>query len=315
MTLRTTIAALALALLPTLGAAQGTDPGTLDDFDTHRIQTAPGVNLFVRDSGGDGMPLILLHGWPQHGLMWHAVAPALAEDFRVIAPDLRGAGNSSIPASGYDKVTMAADIVAMMDALEISRAHVAGYDLGSGVAYALAAGHRDRVARLAVMEFGLPGFGYEDYMAPTPDWDNGANWHLGLFTLPDVGMMAFRGRERELLSWFFWHLAHNGEAVSQQHFEAYVRALQRPGALRAGMNYYAAVWQDAEDNRALAETPLETPVLAIGGAMSAGPFVAQLFAPVARDVTAAVIPQAGHWLGDENPKALADTLAAFFAAR
>jgi len=165
-----------------------------------------------------------------------------------------------------------------------------------------------------VMEFGLPGFGYESYMAPSPDWDSGANWHLGLFTLPDVGVMAFRGRERELLSWFFWHLAHDGEAVSQAHFEAYVRALQRPGALRAGMNYYAAVWQDAEDNRALAETPLEIPVLAIGGAMSAGPFVAQLFEPVASDVTGAVIPQAGHWLGDENPQALAEVLAEFFAA-
>ena len=306
------LAAAVLSLLPIIASAQDA-PATLEDFTTHRIQTAPGVNLFVRD-GGEGAPLILLHGWPQHGLMWHTVAPALAQDYRVIVPDLRGAGNSSIPMGGYDKVTMAADIVAVMDALEIETAYVAGYDLGSGVAYALAAGHRDRVSRLAVMEFGLAGFGYESFMAPSPQWDNGANWHLGLFTLPDVAVMAFHGQERELLSWFFWHLAHDGEAVSPEHFEAYVRALERPGALRAGIMYYATVWQDAEDNAVLAETPVDIPVLGIGGAMSGGSYIEQLFQPVASNVTGAVIPQAGHWLGDENPEALISVLSDCFGA-
>lgn len=305
-------AAALLAMLPFSALAQVAGPETLDDFETHRVKTAPGVNLFVRD-GGSGPALILLHGWPQHGLMWHTVAPALAQNFRVIVPDMRGAGNSSIPPGGYDKVTMAADIIAVMDALEIETARVVGYDLGAGVAYALAAGHRDRVERLAVMEFGLPGFGYESFMAPTPDWDNGANWHLGLFTLPDVAEMAFGGKERELLSWFFWHLAHDGEAVNPAHFEAYVRAVQRPGALRAGFMYYATVWQDAQDNARLAAEPLTIPVLGVGGAMSAGPYVEQLFKQVATNVTGAVIPQAGHWLGDENPEALIEVLSGFFS--
>ncbi len=285
----------------------------LAKFTTHRVQTAQGVNLFVRESG-KGEALILLHGWPQHGLMWHKVAPALAEQFRVIVPDLRGAGNSSIPADGYDKVTMAADIVAVMDALEIPTANVAGYDLGSGVAYALAAGHRDRVVRLAVMEFGLAGFGYESFMVPTPEWSNGSNWHLGLFTVPDVAIMAFQGRERELLSWFFWHISHDGEAVSAEHFEAYLRAIQRPGALRAGIMYYANVWKDAADNTQLATIPLDIPVLGIGGAMSGGPYIEQLFRAVATNVTGSVIPKAGHWLGDENPEALAQVLSDFFKA-
>ncbi|MCA0405256.1 MAG: alpha/beta hydrolase [Proteobacteria bacterium] len=302
-------ASAALAHLPGLG--HDVQPGSFASFTTHRIQTAPGVDLFVREAGR-GEALILLHGWPQHGLMWHKVAPALAEHFRVIVPDLRGAGNSSIPADGYDKVTMAADIVAVMDALEIRTANVAGYDLGSGVAYALAAGHRDRVAQLAVMEFGLAGFGYESFMVPTPEWNNGSNWHLGLFTVPDVAIMAFQGRERELLSWFFWHIAHDGEAVSPEHFEAYLRAIQRPGALRAGIMYYANVWQDAADNARLAAVPLDIPVLGIGGAASGGPYIEQLFRPVATNVAGAVIPKAGHWLGDENPEALAKVLSDFF---
>ncbi len=308
------VAAALLSLTPDFAFAQDPAPQALEDFTTHRIETAPGVNLFVRESG-QGEALILLHGWPQHGLMWHTVAPKLAEGFRVIVPDLRGAGNSSFPADGYDKVTMAADIVAVMDALDISTAKVAGYDLGSGVAYALAAGHRDRVSQLAVMEFGLAGFGYESFMVPTPQWTNGSNWHLGLFTVPDVAVMAFQGKERELLSWFFWHIAHDGEAVSPEHFEAYLRAIQRPGALRAGIMYYASVWQDAADNARLAKVPLDVPVLGIGGAMSGGHYIEQLFRPVASNVTGAVIPKAGHWLGDENPEALAQVLADFFRAK
>ena len=141
---------------------------------------------------------------------------------------------------------------------------------------------------------------------------DGSNWHLGLFTVPDVGVMAFQGRERELLSWFFWHVAHDGEAVSPDHFEAYVRAVQRPGALRSGINYYAAVWEDMAHNREMAANRLDIPVLGIGGAASAGTFVAERLRPVAKSVESAVIPNAGHWLGDENPKALAGVLAEFF---
>ncbi|MBI1186047.1 MAG: alpha/beta fold hydrolase [Alphaproteobacteria bacterium] len=282
------------------------------DFESFRVPLSSDVNLLVRVAG-EGPPLVLLHGWPQHGLMWHSVAPALASRFKVIVPDMRGAGGSSIPRGGYDKKTMAQDIAGVLDHLGVKETYVAGYDLGSGVAFSLAAQFRNRVKKLAVMEFGLPGFGYESMMAPTPDWHNGANWHLGFFTVPDVAEMAFRGRERELLSWFFWHIAHNAEAVSTEHFEAYVRAISRPGALRAGIEYYAAVWKDAEDNKALAAMPLDIPLLAIGGEASGGPYIEQLFKPVARDVHGAIVPKAGHWLGDENPGALAEILRRFFA--
>lgn len=285
-----------------------------NDFTVARADVGGGLSIQYR-IGGDGPPLVLLHGWPQHSLMWHAVAPVLSERFTVIAPDLRGAGGSSIPTGGYDKKTMANDIAALATALGHDRFDLAGYDLGAGVAYALAAGHRERVRRLAVMEFGLAGFGYEQLMAPTPDWHAGSNWHLGFFTVPQIAEWAFRGRERELLGWFFWHLSNDGYAVSTEHFETYVREVSKPGALRAGIEYYAAVWRDAEDNRALAAAPLEMPVLAIGGERSAGPWIEQLFRPVARDVRGAVVPRAGHWLGDENPQALASLLGDFFAER
>jgi len=282
-----------------------------EDF-THGHHSVDGLRLHYR-VGGEGPPLVLLHGWPQHSLMWHAVAPRLAERRTVIVPDLRGAGGSSIPRGGYDKTTMANDVRALVEHLGHASIDLAGYDIGAGVAYNYAARHGAEVRRLAVMEYGLPGFGYEQAMNPAPEWDQGSNWHLGLFTVPDAAEMAFRGRERELLGWFFWHLSANHEAVRHEHFERYVRALQRPGALRAGIEWYAAVWRDREHNLALAKTPLTMPVLAVGGEHSAGPWVAELFRPVAPQVQPAVIEGAGHWLGDENPAALAAVLDAFMS--
>ncbi len=281
-----------------------------EGFQTHRIPVDDQVNLFVREAG-QGTPIVLLHGWPQHGLMWHAVAPPSTQHFRVIIPDLRGAGHSSIPRSGYDKRTMAWDVGAILDALDIHRANIVGYDLGAGVAFSFAAQSRDRAMRLVVIEFGLPGFGYETVMKATPDWHNGSNWHLAFFTVPDVAEFAFQGKERELLHWFFWHLAHDPSAIHPDHIEAYVQQISKPGALRAGIEYYAAVWQDAEDNKHLAETPLDIPILAIGGAASSGSHVERLFQPVGTHVTGAVVPQAGHWIADENPEALSQLLIDF----
>lgn len=270
-----------------------------------------GVRMSYR-SAGTGEPVVLVHGWPQHSQMWHAIAPRLAQTYRVLAPDLRGAGGSTIRGP-YDKATLADDVRRLLDALNIDRVSLVGYDLGAGVAYDLAARHPDRVEQLAFMEFGLPGFGYEHEMTAKPDWHPGSNWHLSFFTVPDVAEWAFRGRERELLGWFFGHIAMNPDAVSAADFESYVLNLQRPGALRAGIEYYASVWKDAASNTALAQRRLTMPVLGVGGEASAAGWVAEGLKAVADNVEGFVVPGAGHWLGDENPDAVATALIDFFS--
>jgi pimeloyl-ACP methyl ester carboxylesterase len=280
------------------------------DFE-NRVAVVDNVRIHYLIAG-QGEPLVLLHGWPQHSLMWHTIAPILAQNFTVIVPDLRGAGGSSITRDGYDKRTMAEDVRKVLDQLEVEQFFLVGYDHGAGVAYSLAAMYPDRVRKLAFMEYGLPGFGYEDQLTATPEWNNGTNWQLSFFTVPDVAESAFRGQERELLSWFFWHDSANPSAVSHDHFEEYVRQISRPGALRAGIEYYAAVWTDQRNNREFAKRPLTMPVLGIGGEYGIAQFVAEGLKPVASNVRSEVIPQAGHWLGDENPRMLADVLAKFF---
>jgi pimeloyl-ACP methyl ester carboxylesterase len=235
-----------------------------DDFTIRRIQVGD-VDLAVRH-GGDGPAVVLLHGFPQHSLLFRRIAPLLAKRFTVIIPDQRGMGASTLPVTGFTKTDMARDLAGVLDALGLETACVAGYDLGAGVAVAFTRDYPDRVERLAVMEFVAAGFGLEAAMAPTKGWSVNSNWHFSVFAAPDVAAWLFRGREREMLDWFFGHESHQGiGAVPAEDFETYVRLLSRPGALRAGAHYYAAIFEDGEDNAPLREQPLAMPVLAVGG--------------------------------------------------
>lgn len=317
-------AALAAALAATLPAqaapvaghqpAAATQAALKHPFETWEIRRAQvnDVSITYRIAG-EGPPLVLLHGWPQHSLMWHTIGPILAEHFTVIAPDQRGVGMSTITPGGYDKTTLARDLAGLLDAIGVDQTYLVGYDLGAGTAAAFGRDYPDRVKRIAFMEFGLAGFGYEGFMNASKDWTLNSNWHLALFTVPDAATWMLQGQERELLAWFFYHFAYSGNAsVSEAHMDAYAREISKPGALRAGISYYAAVWQDADDNAVIRDRPLPMPALAVGGETSAGPYGQQLWGAVAPNLTTVSIPRAGHWLGDENPQATAAALDRFF---
>ena len=230
----------------------------LGDVSLHWIEAGP----------QDAEAVVLLHGWPQSGYAWRRVMPALAEQYRVIVPDLRGFGESSKPASGYDTRTVGHDIVRLLDHLEIDRAHLVGHDFGAATAYAIAAGWRDRVATLAIVDMLIPGFGLEDGVRFGAD--GFGLWHLAFHAAPDVPEMLIEGREPEYLGWFFRNHARDSSAVTPEDLAVYVRNYRQTGASRAAMGYYRALFQDAEQNREFARTPLAIPVLALGGAFSIG---------------------------------------------
>lgn len=305
--------ALAAPPRPAPAAAQAQLRHPFETWEVRRAQVGD-VSMVYRIAG-EGPPLVLVHGWPQHSLMWHTIGPILAEHFTVIAPDQRGAGMSTITPGGYDKTTMARDLAGLLDTLGIEQTYLVGYDLGAGTVAAFGRDYPDRVKRIAFMEFGLPGFGYETFMQPSKDWSLNSNWHLALFSVPDAATWMLQGQERELLAWFFYHFAYSGNAsVSEAHMDAYTREISKPGALRAGISYYAAVWQDAEANAVIRERPLPMPALAVGGEASAGAYGEQLWKAVAPNLTSVSIPRAGHWLGDENPEGTANALMQFFRA-
>src|SRR6188472_4266742 len=131
-------------------------PPGFDTTFTSRFVKAGGLRQHIV-VGGDGPPLLLVHGWPENWYQYRALMPALARHFTVIAVDQRGMGLTEKPDSGYDSAALANDLVALMDALGYERFSVIGLDTGMVISYALAADHPDRVARLVVGEAPLPG--------------------------------------------------------------------------------------------------------------------------------------------------------------
>lgn len=279
------------------------------DFTHHRIHNgAVGLHAV---SCGEGPAVLLIHGFPQHWWMWRGTMAALAAaGYRAIAIDQRGCGGSDIPVAGYDKATLATDVLAVMDGLDVARAAVVGYDHGGGTALALGYTAAERIERLAIIEYAPPGFGYELGLTAAP---GNVNWQLAFFTQPDVAIQFIGGKERELLSWYFWHWAYNPDAVSQADFEVYVRQLQKPGALRGGMMHFASVFEDMAQFKTWAESSrLGMPCLGIGGEIAAGIYGEMALKALADDVRGTVISKAGHWIAEEQPEALNQCLLDFF---
>lgn len=278
------------------------------DFQHHRIVN-DGVGIHAVTLGA-GPAVLLIHGFPQHWWMWRRTMRDLAAaGFRAIAIDQRGMGGSDIPLKDYAKSTLAGDARAVLDSLGEEKATVVGYDHGGGAGLALAYTAPERVAKLAVLEYAPPGFGYEMGLTAAP---GNVNWQLSFFTHPDVAVQFIAGKERELLSWYFWHWAHNPDAVEQADFEIYVRQLQKPGGLRGGFMHFATVFEDMEWFKAQAAARrLSMPCLGVGGALAAGPYPEMALRALADDVRGMVLPEAGHWLAEEQGEACARVLIEF----
>jgi pimeloyl-ACP methyl ester carboxylesterase len=259
--------------------------------------------------GGQGDPLVLLHGWPQTWYEWREVMPALAQRFTVIAPDLRGLGDSSKPLTGYDTRTVAADIHGLVQQLGFREILLASHDIGSWVAHAYAAGHRDEVRRLAVMEVMPTDDTLIQMTTLNPEIPF---WHPSFHFVRDLPEALIAGKERLYLSWFYRTAAYNPAAFTEEAIDEYVRCYSAEAGMRPGFEYYRALFTDIEQTKEDAVTPLEMPVLALGGEMVFGPFMEMLWAPYATDLKVEVIPQAGHWVTEEQPEMVAERLLAFF---
>ncbi len=277
-------------------------------FSHHTLQL-PEVRLhYVR--GGSGSPLILLHGWSQTWYEWRHVMPALAEQFTVIVPDLRGLGDSSKPAAGYDKRTVAGDIRLLADALGVDRVSLVGHDHGAAVAYAFAAANRDLVDRLAILEMLLMGAGGELGL----DHSQGQGlWHLSFHALGgEVAEELIRGRERKYLTWFYWNFAYDRAAIDDEAIDEYVRCYSAPGGLR--LEYYRTFFEDAEQTRETMKEKLTIPVLALGGDACLGELPVGCMRLLADDVRGGSIPECGHFMPEERPDALLELLLPFLTA-
>jgi pimeloyl-ACP methyl ester carboxylesterase len=272
---------------------------------TARDAKIDNVQLHYLTAGNGPATVILLHGFAETSRMWRPLIPKLTEKFTVIAPDLPGIGDSSIPSDKIDMISAAERIHALVRSLGRENARIVGHDIGLMVAYAYAAKFPNETEKLAVMDAFLPG---------VPGWQpiyNDPNvWHFRFNG--EYPEKLVRGRERIYFE-YFWNVltADKDHSLPEVDRKAYTEAYSRPGRMRAAWAYFASWPQLAKDFAQLSQTKLTMPVLSIGGEKSLGNALGQQMKLVSDNVSVIVLPNTGHWILEERPKETIDALVDF----
>ena len=278
--------------------------GTAPSGFIERFAEVNGVRLHYL-IGGTGSPVVLLHGYAQTGHMWRPLLQPLAKNHTVIVPDLRGAGGSSRPESGYDKKKMAVDIHELTSSLGFKKVDIVGHDIGLMVAYAYAAQFPQGTGRVVLMDAFLPGIGnWKDV------WLMRDLWHFHFYG--KVPLALVKGRERTYFE-HFWNdfAADPRRSVSEADRRVYAKAYAQPGGMRAGFEYFRNFEQDAKDFEQFSKTKLAMPVLVLTGEKASGTFLIDQARLVATDVQGQVVTGSGHWLIDEAPRSVIPAIIDF----
>lgn len=255
--------------------------------------------------GGSGPAVILLHGFAETSRMWAPMLPTLAAKFTVVAPDLPGIGESSIPTGEIDMKRAAVQMHDLVRSLGIEKAGVVGHDIGLMVAYAYAALFPSETEKLVVMDAFLPGVqGWE------PIYNSPNYWHFR-FNGPTAEALV-KGRESIYFSYFWDGLAANkNRSIPKPDRKAYIAAYSQPRRMRASWEYFVSWAQAAKDFAEMSQTKLTMPVLSIGGDKSLGEALGAQMKLVAENVTVVIVKNSGHWILEEQPKQTTEALVSF----
>ena len=278
----------------------------------HHTVLANGIRQHYLEAG-EGAPVILLHGFPETSFAWRYQIPELAQHYRVIAPDLRGYGETEKPYHGYDKRTMALDVLELMRALGLSKVALVGHDRGARVATRFAKDHPQAVDRLVVMDNIPTRIVAREFSARIAR----AYWFFIFHQVPDLPEALIAGREDIWLRTLFSDWTYNPHAISGDDFEVYVRAYKAPGAVRGAMADYRANAQDVEQDLADAHVKISCPTLSLWGAdfYAVGKMfdMAKVWGEMAEHLRTYAIPQCGHMPPEEQPDLVNKLLLEFLS--
>jgi pimeloyl-ACP methyl ester carboxylesterase len=261
------------------------------------------VRLHYLKAGAGKKTLVLIHGFGDTSHMWIPLFDDFGKDYTIIAPDMRGLGDSSRPDRHYDKKTIAADVHELITSLGYTRIDLVGHDIGLMVAYSYAAQYSNEVEKLALLEAPIPGIGdIWDKVYTTP-----ALWHFHFVNSP-IALDLVKGRERIFLEHFWQTLSPHPETFSEADRQLYAQAYAQEGAMKAAFEMFKAFnTVDAADNRDFSRTKLQMPVLTVEGDKAMGGALQTQAKLVAVNVKSVVMTDTGHWLMEQRP---AETIAA-----
>ena len=279
----------------------------------HYLSTEPSGDS-SQPASSDSLPwLLLLAGFPESSHAWRRVIPLLRSNYRIVAIDFPGQGESDKPADGYDTAALADAVHSVMQQLDIGRYYMAAHDIGAWVAYPYARRYSSEVLRLALLDAGIPGVTLPDALPTAPDrvW---RTWHFAFHCVDELPEQLLAGRERVYLDWFLRRKTADPSCFSDADIDEYVRHIATPAGLRAGLAYYRAAHVSAQQNRALVATgKLTVPVLAISADQGSIPDMAVGLRAFCDDVTGIRLQHCGHFVPEEQPQPVAEQLHAFFS--
>ncbi len=255
---------------------------------------------------GKGPLVILLHGWPETSLEWNKTIHALSNQYRVVAPDLRGLGLSERTPDGYDKKTIAADIKALIDYLGEKKAIVIGHDMGGKVAYIMAHLYPQSVEKLVLVDCLIPGTENADVL-------HGGAWHYGFHMASNFPEMLTQGREKEYIRAQIKTLSFKKDAISESVIDEYAKHYSTPGGMTAGFNYYRALKEDAAFAKTFENKKLLMPVFAISGQHGVKDKLAKALEKNSPALKFIIVEESGHFVAEEAPEIFNAEILKFLA--
>ncbi len=259
--------------------------------------------------GGEGPPLLLVHGWMGSWQHWRKVMPILAKHRMVIAVDARGYGDSDKPESGYDGLTIKDDLRAIVQQLGLGRIAVCGHDMGALPALLYAAHHQDEVEALIYVDEPLPGYNLDRFTAFSKD-NPFVYWWFAFNSQKHVPALMWAGKEDVLVDYFLTAMAANPAANSEEDKAEYVRGLRKPGGLHGSFGWYRDALVTADQIVAATRSKISVPTLAINGQYG-HPGVDEQMRLVANDVTGITLANCGHLPAEEKPDEFAAAVLKF----
>jgi pimeloyl-ACP methyl ester carboxylesterase len=278
----------------------------------HRFVDLPGLRMHVAEDG-HGEPLLLLHGFPQHWWEWRKVIPALAEHYRLICPDLRGAGWTDAPRNGYAADQLVADVVALLDALELDRVRIMAHDWGALVGFLLCLYHPERVESYVSLAIPHPFVRFDPrLLAAVPRL-----WFQYAIATPILGPRLLSKGRQPLARYLLESYTADKAAFSEQEIELFVGPFRDPARARAA----SALYRDfivPLFPRVLAGAyrgmRLSTPALILFGSEDPNMRAELLggYQDHADDLALEPVDGASHFIADETPDVVVDRALAFF---
>lgn len=276
----------------------------------HTTADVNGTRLHYVTAGDRGTPVLLVHGFPETWWAFRHVIPALAAHHRVYAVDLRGFGDSGVAGDDYSSAVAVEDLHALIENLAVGPMHVVGQDVSGAVVHRLAANHSNDVISLTAIEAGLAGFGAERLA----DVAKGGAWYIGALAAPGVAALLFEKEVRAFIGDYLYPFyGVEATAVGSEDVAEFARTYGRSGGFSGAAGLYRSMLTEGDELRELAQNaPLRMAVTAIGS--SGGGFTHAAFSDVAaHEVTSIQFDGVGHYVAQEAPQLLADTLLDVFA--